>query len=92
MQMDNHDIIFEIKTSRRGFLPLNLIARSTERLIERVKSYQLLTGRNAILTMVFIGEFSERMRQRLYEYHKTIQKNYKDITVNFEIYSFSVHP
>jgi len=88
MQMDDHDIIFEIKTSRRGFLPLNLIERSTERLIERVKSYQLLTGRNAILTMVFVGEFSERMRQRIYEYHKTLQDNYTDVTVNFEIYSF----
>jgi hypothetical protein len=88
MQMDNIDMIFEIKATRRSFFPTVYIINAAERIIERVKEYKELTKRAACLRFVLVGNFPPAYVQSLMNKRDRILENATDIDITFEAYSF----
>jgi hypothetical protein len=89
MLMDRQDLIFEIKVSRRRLFPSIIIKRATERSIERVKEYKMITKRDARLQMVFISASSQRNRSRFQDCHAELRERYPDVQVDFDILTFA---
>jgi len=88
LQNKKHDVVFEIKVSRKGFYPIQFIQRTADRMIERVKSYTFLTKRNASLSLVFIGDFSPKLHEKISNSIEKIKSTKPSIEVTFEILTF----
>ena len=88
VQMDNSDLIFEIKSSRRTVFPSTFILDSTQRLISKVREYQKLTKRTASLRFILVGNFPASYIPRLMEKRTEILEEVADIDVTFESYTF----
>ena len=89
MQMDNMDLIFEIKATRRSFFPTIYIINSARRIVEKVKEYQDLTKRQASLRFVLIGTFPPAYVQSLTSKKDQILQNAIEMDITFETYSFA---
>lgn len=87
MQLEKHDIVFEVKIGRGSDLPLGFVRRTTERMIERVKVYTLLTKRQASLSIILVGDLSAKSRQRSREYFMQLKASQIDIEISYEILS-----
>jgi len=88
MQMDKHDIIFELKIFPRGEFPTLLLQRDTEKMINMVKAYIDVTTRHASLSMVLVGPFTEKAKERIYNCKKKVEESEKETNISFEILSF----
>ncbi len=88
MQMDNMDMIFEIKATRKSTFPIHFVVDSAKRAITSVKEYQELTKRAACLRYVLVGNFPRSYIQRLMTRKDEILENATDVDITFESYTF----
>jgi hypothetical protein len=88
LQNKKHDIVFEIKVSRRKYYPIHFIHRTVDEMVQRVKSYTFLTKRSAGFSMVFVGDFTKNIHDEIYSLLTEIRPSYPEIQITFEIVSF----
>lgn len=87
MQLDDKDIIFELKVTRDRVFPPALIKRTTDRIIDRVKAYSLLTGRKAELRIVLIGTLSNTGKAAARDAFVDFSDRLEGLTLSFDILS-----
>jgi len=88
VQMENVDLIFEVKSSRKGQLPLSYASQVIKRLITEVKEYEGLTKRSASLRFVLIGNYETGYSTRLVERVDVFLGETRDLDIIVEIYTF----
>lgn len=87
MQTDNTDLIFEIKTSRRG-IPSLFILDVVKRYVEKVRAYKEITKRAGALRVILVGNYPSTYMQKLIANKEKVLGDLQDIEVAFEIYTF----
>ena len=88
MQMDDYDLLFEIKSSMRGFIPIILIRDVARKYVDRAKEYQDITRRKASLRFVLIGNSTPAHIEKLLDLKSEISNEQPNTPVDFEVYSF----
>jgi hypothetical protein len=83
------DIIFEIKTTRRGVFPTSIIKQSILRILGRIQEYKEITKRNAALRLVLIGNFDNDYKTTLLSKIPELVPETKGIEITIDFYSFS---
>lgn len=89
MQFGDTDVIFEIKTTRRGIFPTTIIKRTLERAIKTIEEYKEITNRNATLRLVLIGNFNESYKTKLTSQIPELIPKTNTIQITIDFYSFS---
>ena len=88
MQVNRSDLIFEIKTSRRGHIPSMFLLDITKRTLEKVREYQEITKRKASLRIILVVNFEPSYVQKLLSRRDEVLEGEKNIEMGFESYTF----
>lgn len=88
IQGEDSDLLFEIKTSRRGAIPVPFLLNIVSQYVHKVRTYKDITKRPASLRIVLVGNYPPTYIQRLISSKEEILSDIKDIEVTFETYTF----
>jgi hypothetical protein len=88
MQVDSSDLIFEIKSSRRNFLPVGYILESMRNVINKAKEYKEITNRTPILRYILVGNFKSSFITNLIKRKDELLQDESGIDFALENYPF----
>jgi hypothetical protein len=89
MSLNNNDIIFEIKITRRGIFPNGFLKWTMERMVTSLTNYREVTNRNAIMRLILVGNFKESYKNRIILQVSEIVSQNIDAQVTVDFYSFA---
>jgi hypothetical protein len=88
MQGEDTDLLFEIKTSRRGVIPVSFLLDIVTRYVHKVRTYKDITKRPASLRIVLVGSYPPAYIQKLISNKEEVLGDANDVDVAFETYTF----
>jgi hypothetical protein len=88
IQGEDTDLLFEIKTSRRGIIPASFLLDIVNRYVHKVRTYKEITKRTASLRIVLVGNYPPTYVQKLISNKEEILGDVNDVEVAFETYTF----
>ena len=88
MQSGDVDIIFEIKTTRRGVFPTSFLSEQIRREVDRVRDYRETTKRNASLRFILVGNFENDYKTNLLSRIPEIVYQTAEVEVTIDFLSF----
>jgi hypothetical protein len=89
LSLGDSDVIFEIKTTRRGIFPTTILKSTIDRLIKLIENYQEATNRNASLRIVLVGDFKESYKARIISQIPELAPQNNKIQFIIDFYSFT---
>jgi hypothetical protein len=89
MEMENRDLIFEIRVSRLGVFTPKHFTAFKEKMLDRVRRYKDITGRNANLVIVLVGNFTKERKQRMLEQSEDARSQITDFELVFKFLSLN---
>lgn len=89
MQVGDTDIIFELKTTRRGIYPLSFLTETLNKMIFNVEEYKLTTKRNAALRLILVGNFENEFKNKVLTRIPELITNEVGLEITIEFLSFA---
>jgi hypothetical protein len=89
MQVGDTDIIFELKTTRRGIYPLSFLTETLNKMIFKVEEYKKTTKRNAALRLILVGNFENEFKNKVLTRIPELISNEVGIEITIEFLSFA---
>jgi hypothetical protein len=85
MELESHDVIFEIKVSRNDYYPVSTLKTTLRRLVQMVKGYTKITKRPASLALVLIGDLSYESKIKIEKSMSQAISQLPDINISIEL-------
>jgi hypothetical protein len=89
MSLGDSDVIFEIKTTRRGIFPSMILQHTIERMVRAIENYKEATNRNATMRLILVGDFKESYKTRVISQVPELVPRNSNVQITVDFYSFS---
>jgi hypothetical protein len=88
MLLDKKYVVFEIKICRHGYFPKNYLIESIEKNAKYIKEFSNQFSKNVELRYIFVGNISERFKERILGLEQGSDYKVQGIDLQFEFYSY----